>query len=90
MTLKGQREIPAIEIEIGDLLWLADSWAKVTGWYLGAKGKVRIEVNDTWIERSKTQHVWVQRAPLLCQTCGQPPEDHADSDAGPMTVCPRA
>lgn len=58
----NQKEIPAIEIEIGDLLWLADSWAKVTGWYLGAKGKVRIEVNDRWIERSKTQHVWIQRS----------------------------
>jgi hypothetical protein len=60
-VIKGQKEIPAIEIEIGDLLWLADEWAKVTGWYLGAKGKVRIEVNDRWIERSRTQRVWVQR-----------------------------
>ena len=26
--------------------------------------------------------------PLVCGFCYQPPEDHSDSDAGPMTVCP--
>lgn len=24
---------------------------------------------------------------VVCDYCGQPPESHEDSDAGPMTVC---
>lgn len=27
-------------------------------------------------------------ADLLCGFCKRPPEEHADSDAGPMSVCP--
>lgn len=27
---------------------------------------------------------------LVCGFCKRPPEEHGDSDAGPMTVCPSA